>query len=79
MQSIVLQKIVYRFLELVLSQVSFIYIYQFFTVKSTSALIGQSKTEGTFVTKTLGQWGSICDENFKDEGAAVLCRSLGYW
>ena len=58
---------------------SYKYVSIHLPVNSTSALVGSSKTQGTYVTHFLGQWGSICDEGFKDEGATVLCTSLGYW
>jgi len=25
-----------------------------------------------------GQWGTICDENWGDEAAEVVCQELGY-
>ncbi|XP_076105846.1 scavenger receptor cysteine-rich type 1 protein M160-like [Mytilus galloprovincialis] len=48
-------------------------------IKSTSSLTGQSLTEGTFLTNSFGEQGSICDQNVNTEAATVLCKSLGYW
>ena len=25
-----------------------------------------------------GQWGSVCDDNFKHASASVVCKQLGY-
>ncbi|CAC5361277.1 unnamed protein product [Mytilus coruscus] len=48
-------------------------------IKSTSSLTGESLTEGTFLTNSFGEQGSICDQNVNTEAATVLCKSLGYW
>ncbi|XP_068177668.1 neurotrypsin isoform X3 [Antennarius striatus] len=38
---------------------------------------GQSRTEGTVEIFHAGQWGSICDDQWDDSDAEVVCRQLG--
>lgn len=38
---------------------------------------GQSHAEGTVEVFHAGQWGSICDDQWDDNDAEVLCRQLG--
>lgn len=39
---------------------------------------GTSKTEGRIEVRYHGIWGTICDDDFNDLTAKVICRSLGY-
>uniref|UniRef100_A0A671X1Y4 Neurotrypsin n=1 Tax=Sparus aurata TaxID=8175 RepID=A0A671X1Y4_SPAAU len=38
---------------------------------------GRSKSEGTIEVFHAGQWGSICDDQWDDNDAEVVCRQLG--
>ncbi|KAK7071589.1 Neurotrypsin [Halocaridina rubra] len=38
----------------------------------------KATTSGTVFIKHLGKWGTVCDDNFDEKNAKVLCRSLGY-
>ncbi len=39
---------------------------------------GNSNSEGRLEVFHNGQWGSVCDDYFKNIDAGVVCRQLGY-
>lgn len=39
---------------------------------------GKTKSEGRVEVKYRGIWGTICDDDFANKEAAVICRSLGF-
>lgn len=41
-------------------------------------LSGDSSTEGRVILYVNGKEGSICDDNFDDNDATVLCRMMGF-
>lgn len=36
------------------------------------------KTEGRVEIKYHGTWGTICDDDFNEDAAKVVCKYLGY-
>lgn len=39
---------------------------------------GNAKVEGRVEVCLGGQWGTVCDDSWDDNGAAVLCKQLGH-
>ena len=39
---------------------------------------GQSNAEGTVEICVAGVWGSVCDDNWDRDDAAVVCQQLGF-
>lgn len=39
---------------------------------------GTSRNEGRVEIKYHGTWGTICDDDFNDDAAKIVCRELGY-
>lgn len=39
---------------------------------------GTTKLEGRVEIRYHGIWGTICDDDFNDDAAKVVCSSLGY-
>ncbi|WAR30644.1 MSRE-like protein [Mya arenaria] len=40
---------------------------------------GRGPYEGTVHVRHNNQWGTICDDNFDNNDALVVCRMLGYF
>lgn len=40
---------------------------------------GNSKLEGRVEIRYHGIWGTICDDDFNDDAAKVVCKSLGFF
>jgi len=39
---------------------------------------GENRKEGRVEIFIGGQWGSVCDDDWNDVNAAVVCRQLGF-
>lgn len=39
---------------------------------------GGERLQGRVEVKYRGVWGSVCDDDFGENEAAVVCRSLGF-
>ena len=39
---------------------------------------GKSSAEGTVEVCVSGVWGSVCDDNWSSNDAAVVCQQLGF-
>lgn len=39
---------------------------------------GKSKSEGRIEIRYHGSWGTICDDDFNDDAAKVVCKYFGY-
>lgn len=40
---------------------------------------GESKKEGRVEIRYHGTWGTICDDDFNDDAAKVVCKYFGYY
>lgn len=40
---------------------------------------GRSKNEGRLEIFYRGEWGTVCDDDFSQKEAQVVCNSLGYY
>ena len=45
--------------------------------KKTRIVDGKKETEGRLEVLYEGEWGNVCDDGFNNNGASVVCRSLG--
>lgn len=39
---------------------------------------GKSKHEGRLEVRYHGTWGTVCDDDFNDDAAKVVCKYLGF-
>lgn len=50
-----------------------IYVYHYLEIR----LAGGNQNSGRVEVFFFGQWGTVCDDNFDNNAAKVVCRMLG--
>ena len=49
-----------------------------FSVSENIRLVGSRQGEGRLEVFHYGVWGTVCDDEFTDVAATVVCKQLGY-
>ena len=58
---------------------NFIYLAAFAQLPSDVRLVdGDGSYRGRLEIKNTGEWGTVCNRNFNNAAANVVCRQLGY-
>lgn len=54
-------------------------MYKIVITDVEQVMLSHTRTEGTISVNVNNIWNNLCDTEFGQEEAKVICRELGYW